>query len=312
MEFANEPHVLAIGETLMDCVQPYGETEPTNEYPGGSPANVAMTLGRLDRPVALRTWIGKDSRGQKIVEHFSASKVHITEDSHGADHTSTALAALNERGAATYTFDFVWNPPHPMELTGNEVLVHAGSISATTEPGATTVLDALIRARRHALITYDPNARPTLMGTPEQAMAQVSRFVAVADVVKVSDEDIEWLTGCSDLEKTVQQWLNMGPQVIIVTRGKKGGVAYTASGLYCTSTPADVKVVDTVGAGDSFMGGIIDAMWGLGLVGSAARPALRNVTAEQVDAILAHASAVSDVTVSRAGANPPWRHELNA
>ncbi|MCD4558124.1 carbohydrate kinase family protein [Schaalia sp. lx-100] len=310
MDLTVSPHVLAIGETLMDCVQPFGASEPTNEYSGGSPANVAMTLGRLGRPVALHTWIGQDLRGERIVEHFSASHVSITPDSFGADHTSTALATLDESGAATYTFDFDWNLTAPLPLTGMERIVHAGSISSTTEPGATAVLDALIRARRHAIITYDPNARPTLMGQPHMALAQVCRFLAVADVVKVSDEDIAWLTGNHDLEDVVREWLALGPQMIIVTRGKQGALAFTASGVRCSSVPGKVKVADTVGAGDSFMGGIIDAMWSLGLVGVMSRPVLRDVDSTKVDTILARASAISDITVSRSGANPPWLSEL--
>lgn len=310
MDPATTPHVLAIGEALMDLIQPFGKTEPTEEIPGGSPANVAMTLGRLGRPVVLETWIGSDERGKRIEEHFSASHVEISARSHGADRTSTALAMLNERGAATYTFDFVWDPIHPITIAGGERIAHAGSISATTEPGATTVLDALIRARRHAIITYDPNARPTLMGEPEEALAQVTRFVAVADVIKVSDEDIAWLTGGRDLDEVIREWLSMGPALIIVTRGKQGALAVTSNGVRRTSTPGDVKVVDTVGAGDSFMGGIIDAMWSLGLVGAMSRPALRELDAAKVDAILERASAISDITVSRAGANPPWLSEI--
>ena len=94
-------------------------------------------------------------------------------------------------------------------------------------------------------------------------------------------------------------------------RGRHGSLAVTSSGLRFTKTPSDVKVVDTVGAGDSFMGGMIDAMWGMGLRGADARETLRSLPEEQVRAIIDRASAVSDVTVSRKGANPPWAHELS-
>ena len=103
----------------------------------------------------------------------------------------------------------------------------------------------------------------------------------------------------------------MGPALVVVTCGKHGSLAVTSSGLRVTKTPGDVAVVDTVGAGDSFMGGIIDAMWGMGLRGGEARETLRTLPEEQVRAIIDRASAVSDVTVSRKGANPPWAHELS-
>ncbi|QWW20202.1 carbohydrate kinase [Schaalia sp. 19OD2882] len=310
MDLATTPHVLAIGETLMDIVQPFGASEPAAEYPGGSPANVAMTLGRLGRTVVLQTWIGDDLRGHAIDAHFSASRVHITAESHGAHHTSTALASLDQRGAATYTFDFDWSPTAPIAVGEAARIVHAGSISATTTPGCDAVLDALQRARAHALVTYDPNARPSLMGTPEQALAKVERCVAQADVVKVSDEDIEWLTGGRDMDEVVAAWLELGPKLIVVTRGKKGALAVSASGVRLESVPGDVVVVDTVGAGDSFMGGILDALWELGLLGAEGRERLASISRDEVAAILARADRVADVTVSRSGANPPWADEL--
>lgn len=312
MDPTTEPHILAIGETLMDLVQPFGESSPAAEYPGGSPANVAMTLGRLGRTVVLQTWIGEDARGNAISTHFSSSRVHITDESHGADHTSTALALLDEDGAATYTFDFDWNPTPPIAVAAGARIVHAGSISATTEPGCHAVLDALQRARSHALVTYDPNARPSLMGTPDEALGKVLACVKNADVVKVSDEDLEWLTGGCDLDQILAEWLAAGPSLIVVTRGKKGALAVTANGLRRHCDPGKVTVVDTVGAGDSFMGGIIDAMWSLGLYGQEGRERLSVLSTDEVDLILARASRVADVTVSRSGANPPWADELES
>lgn len=311
MDLATEPHILAIGEALIDIVTPISHPEDAREIPGGSPANVAMTLGRLGRPAVLSTWFANDERGRLIEEHFTASRVVITPESHGAHHTTTAMAMIDDRGAASYTFDFDWNPTPPIPVSDKALIVHAGSISAAVEPGASAVFEALRAARPHALITFDPNARPAVMGDPENALRLVERFVAVADVIKVSDEDIAWLTGGADLESVIGKWLAMGPRLIIVTRGKKGGLAVSASGVRYEATPGDVRVVDTVGAGDSFMGGILDAMWGLGLAGAEGRAALETISEEAVRTILDHASRVSDVTVSRAGANPPWAEELD-
>lgn len=260
--------------------------------------------------MALATWIGLDERGRLIDFHMNDSDVHVTAASRGASHTSTALARLDESGAASYTFDLEWAPTPPIKVPPTAQILEAGSISAIIEPGASAVLDALARGREHALVCFDPNARPSIMGEPEAALASLERFIALADVVKVSDEDIEWLTGGAPIDEVVDRWLGMGPSLVVVTRGKHGSDVATASGLRFTKTPADVPVVDTVGAGDSFMGGIIDAMWGMGLRGGEARETLRTLPEEQVRAIIDRASAVSDVTVSRKGANPPWAHEL--
>ena len=311
MTVQSGPHILAIGEALIDVVITYEQPECPTEIPGGSPANVALTLGRLDRPVALVTWIGLDERGRLIDFHMYDSGVHVTGASRGASHTSTALARLDESGAASYTFDLEWAPTAPIEVPETAQIIEAGSISAVIEPGASAVLDALTRGREHALVCFDPNARPSIMGEPAAALASLERFIALADVVKVSDEDIDWLTGGASIDEVVERWLGMGVSLVVVTRGKYGSEVAMASGLRFTKTPSDVEVVDTVGAGDSFMGGMIDAMWGMGLRGADAREALRTLPEEQIRAIIDRASAVSDVTVSRKGANPPWAHELS-
>lgn len=311
MTVQSGPHILAIGEALIDVVITYEQPECPTEIPGGSPANVALTLGRLDRPVALATWIGLDERGRLIDFHMYDSGVHVTGASRGASHTSTALARLDESGAASYTFDLEWAPTAPIEVPETAQIIEAGSISAIIEPGASAVLDALTRGREHALVCFDPNARPSIMGEPAAALASLERFIALADVVKVSDEDIDWLTGGASIDEVVERWLGMGVSLMVVTRGKYGSEVAMASGLRFTKTPSDVEVVDTVGAGDSFMGGMIDAMWGMGLRGADAREALRTLPEEQIRAIIDRASAVSDVTVSRKGANPPWAHELS-
>ena len=311
MTVQSGPHILAIGEALIDVVMTYEQPDFPVEIPGGSPANVALTLGRLGRPVALATWIGLDEYGRLIDFHMYDSGVHVTAASRGASHTSTALARLDENGAASYTFDLEWAPAPPITVPPTAQIIEAGSISAIIEPGASAVLDALTRGRKHALVCFDPNARPSIMGEPAAALASLERFIALADVVKVSDEDIEWLTGGAPIDEVVDRWLGMGPSLVVVTCGKHGSLAVTSSGLRVTRTPGDVKVVDTVGAGDSFMGGMIDAMWGMGLRGADARETLRSLPEEQVRAIIDRASAVSDVTVSRKGANPPWAHELS-
>lgn len=306
-----EPHVLAIGEVLIDVIITHEQPDFPVEIPGGSPANVALTLGRLGRPVALATWFGADTRGRLIDFHMNDSGVYITPASRGASHTSTALVRLDENGSASYSFDLEWAPTAPIEVPSTAQIIEAGSISVIIEPGASAVLDALARGREHALVFFDPNARPSIMGEPAAALASLERFIVLADVVKVSDEDIEWLTGGACIDEVVDRWLGMGLSLVVVTRGKHGSDIATASGVRFTKNPGDVEVVDTVGAGDSFMGGMIDAMWGMDLRGANAREDLRSLPEEQVRAIIDRASAVSDVTVSRKGANPPWAHELS-
>ena len=302
---------LVIGEALVDVVIHPGQ-EP-REIPGGSSANVALGLARLGRDAELHCWIGTDERGKAVRAHLEASGVRLAPGADGAERTSTAQATIGEDRAATYLFDLDWNPPRPVLADGQApLLVHTGSIAAILAPGAATVEQVLRETRATSTIAYDPNARPQLMGEPEDAREIVERLVTLSDLVKCSDEDIAWLYGeDADLETVLRSWLDAGAAVVVVTRGKHGSDVTTASGVRFTKIPGDVAVVDTVGAGDSFMGGILDAMWGLGLAGTEGRSALENIGLDAVKTILDHASKVSDVTVSRAGANPPWADELD-
>ena len=190
--------------------------------------------------------------------------------------------------------------------------MHTGSIAAILAPGATTVEQVLRETRATSTIAYDPNARPQLMGDPKDARQIVERLVGLSDLVKCSDEDIAWLYGRdADLETVLRSWLDKGVAVVVVTRGKEGALALSASGVRL-EVPADPSVVvaDTVGAGDSFMGGLEDALWSEDLVGADRREALRAVDAATLERIMRHAAAIADITVSRAGANPPTRDEL--
>lgn len=311
-----EGTALVIGEALVDVV--IRPDEDPEDIPGGSPANVALGLARLGRDAELDCWIADDDRGHAIREHLAASGVRLTTGSEGAERTSTAQATIGADRAATYLFDLDWNPPYPEREVGSEppVLVHTGSIAAILQPGARTVAKALDDFRATSTICYDPNARPQLMGEPADARATVESLIARSDLVKCSDEDVAWLYGredltTEDLEAVLEGWLETGPAVVVVTRGKEGALALTSSGVRMR-VPADptVIVADTVGAGDSFMGGLEDALWTEDLVGADRREALHAIDPETLERVVKHAAAIADITVSRAGANPPTRAEL--
>lgn len=297
---------LMLGEALIDVVDQNGTI---TEHPGGSPANVALTLGRLGRPVELATWVGPDRHGQLITDHLAASNVTLTPGSDGNSRTITASAKIDQAGNATYSFDMPWDIKLPPIGPGRPV-VHTGSIALTVEPGKTTIKEAFIAAQAQATTSFDPNIRPSLHGDPVTALAFMEEMVTAADIVKVSHEDLQWLSP-QPWEDVARAWLELGPALVIVTRAENGAVAFTKAGRTEIPGPT-VKVVDTVGAGDSFMGGIIDYLWSIDLLGLEKRQALHAIALQQVEALLQHAQAISSITVSRAGANPPTRAELAA
>ncbi|MEE6273089.1 carbohydrate kinase [Georgenia sp. MJ206] len=302
-------YALVLGEALVDIVEHEGE-EPV-EHVGGSPANVALGLARLGHAVELATWFGTDARGDSIRTHLTGDRVTISTGSELAGHTSTAHARIDADGVADYTFDLDWDLPGTEPLRP-PTLVHTGSLAAVVAPGALKVLEAMERYRDTATLTYDPNVRPALMGTPAQARPLIERLVSLADVVKVSDEDLAWLAPGDDIREVAGDWVGLGAGIVVVTLGGRGALAVTAGGVEVDVAAPRVDVADTVGAGDSFMSGLIDGLWRASLIGADRREALRGISRTALADALARAVQVAAITVSRAGANPPSLVELTA
>lgn len=307
----NIPSALVVGEALIDVVHRSDGSE--NEHPGGSPMNVAITLGRLGRRVDLLTWFGKDARGDVILNHLGASRVNVLPGCDAAAATPVAIATVDDDGVASYTFDLTWEVSPGWEAqVGEPIVVHTGSIGAVLPPGGADVL-ALLRAKHaESTITYDPNLRPALMGSPEEVKPLVEALIDTSDVVKVSDEDLAWLAPGADPLDVAREWLARGPALVIVTFGGSGATAVTRAGETVQVAAPKVTVADTVGAGDSFMGGLIDGLWAEGLLGAPQRQALTSVPAETVRSVLERCVRIAAITVARAGANPPWSEELEA
>ncbi|MDQ2782900.1 MAG: carbohydrate kinase [Actinomycetota bacterium] len=306
---SSRPRVLVVGEALVDAVERNGA--PVVEHVGGSPANVAFGLAALDHEVSLATWFGRDDRGRRITEACRAVGASLVEGSDGAERTSVATAVLDENGAASYEFDITWElPPLPdFDGVGH---AHTGSIAAVLEPGGSQVLDAFRRARETATISYDPNLRPSLMGSADEVRGRVEALVALADVVKASDEDIAWLYPDQFVPDVLRHWSTLGPALSVVTRGGEGALfaLYNVGGVV-THPAFDTEVADTVGAGDSFMAGLISGLLDAGLLGSpAARDRLRLASLADVRPAVDRAILTGGITVSRAGAYAPSRTEL--
>ncbi|GIG53607.1 carbohydrate kinase family protein [Demequina activiva] len=299
---------LVIGEALVDVVR---RTDGSVEvHPGGSPANVAIGLGRLGRDVELLTWLGDDAHGDQVRAHLAGSGVTLSPGSSSAPRTSVATATLDATGAATYDFDLTWEIAAGAAPVTAPLVAHTGSIAAVLEPGGADVVSLLAGARSTSTITYDPNARPALMGDPATALAAIETVIDVADVVKVSDEDIEWLTGGAGVDGIARSWAARGPAFVVVTRGGDGATAFMADGRELSIAAPSVSVADTVGAGDSFMGGLIDGLWGAGLLGAGHRDALHGIGTDVLEGILDRCARIAAITVSRPGANPPSSAEL--
>jgi fructokinase len=308
--------IAVIGETLIDLVEA-GDDEPRLARPGGSPYNVAVGLARLGQPTAFVGRFSHDPLGTVLRNHALRSDVDLSLSVTAHEPSTIALVQLAPDGSADYEFgvdgtaDFRWTAAELAAVPTDVAGVHFGSLASWLAPG-----DAAIAARVASLraagvaISYDPNVRPHLQPDRAAARARVEAAVGVAHLVKTSDEDLAYLYPGEPVESVARQWLAGpdGPSVVVVTRGAAGVGAVTSRGVL-DRRPVPCDVVDTVGAGDAFTAGLLDAL----AVRRSLTPDALAVLGDDPDTlaeVLDHAGTVAAITCSRAGANPPRRHEL--
>jgi fructokinase len=301
---ANDRLAVVAGEALIDLVPAPGDTLAA--HPGGGPFNTARTLGRLERPVAYLGRLSEDRFGARMAALLASDGVLADAIVHTADPTTLALAEVDETGAATYRFyERGTSAPGLTEADALAALpaavayLHVGTLGLVLEPMARALEALVARLAGEALVMVDPNCRPAL--PPDRG--RLARVLAGADVVKVSDDDLAWLSpGVPPLEAG-RVLLDGGAAVVLLTRGGKGAFAIDADGAVEVAAPP-VDVVDTIGAGDAFSGGWL-AYW--------SEHGLGRAELAQRDAVLAatrFACLVAALTCARAGAEPPRRTEL--
>lgn len=292
--------VLVLGEALIDIVARDGAE---SEYVGGSPANVAVGIARQGLDASLLTRLGRDDRGRRIAAQIEASGATVAEGSWTDAATSTARARLRADGSAEYEFHIDWSLDAGVmaALVDAASVVHAGSIALFLQPGGDTVLAGLERAQRAgAVVTVDPNIRPALVG--DDAVAVAERAFAAASVVKLSDEDAEALYPGVPAEEVLARIAAFGPRVVVMTRGAEGALALGAGGVVAAD-PLRVDVADTIGAGDAFMASLVTS--------AVDDPGLLAGDHGALERALRRAAVTAGVTVSRPGADPPTRAEVD-
>jgi fructokinase len=302
---------VVVGEALVDLVGQRG-SRTLVAHPGGSPANVALGLARLGDQVTLMTHLGRDSFGEMVSTHLKASGVRVHTGPDAGAKTSLAVASL-AAGVASYDFRIEWDIGDLAPLPVETRCVHTGSLATALAPGAAQVTELLERERERGRVTisYDPNVRPALLGSPEEARPGIEHLVALSDVVKVSDEDLHWLYPDRRDEDVARDWLALGAPIVVVTRGGKGVFAVTAHlELDRPATPIDLA--DTVGAGDSFTAGLLDGLRRADLIGGARRDALAQIDEASLISVLDEASLIASITCSRPGADPPTWAEVES
>ncbi|WP_421693930.1 carbohydrate kinase family protein [Aestuariivirga sp.] len=305
--------ILCCGEALIDFLPRKTADGGTAYQPfcGGSVYNTAIALGRLGVPVGLYTGLSTDFFGDMLREGLAASKVSLSY-AKSWDKPSTLAFVKLTKGHARYSF-FDDNSAGRMltrrdlpKLEAKVQALHFGSISLIPEPGGDTLEALMKREAKARVISFDPNIRPGMIANRRAHLARLHRMIAMADIVKVSDEDVVWMTGKDDAKAAARKWLKLGAKIVLVTRGGKGVDAFT--GGYAISRPAEkVKVADTVGAGDTFTAGLLTALRAMKLLH---KPKLAAIGERDLATAMSFAARAAAITCSRPGADPPWAREM--
>ena len=288
------------GEVLIDIL-------PTGALVGGGPANTAKALARLGYEVDFIDGISTDAYGVSARKELSRDGVGLGLSLTSDKPTCTATVTLDSKGSASYeflidgtaTFDFnsSWLPD-PERLKPS--VLHIGTLVTIIEPGASALFDWAVKVGEFAPIVFDPNIRPSVMADRAKYAAAVEKWVSISSVVKVSDDDITWLYPDQSLDGVAHRWIEAGASCVVITRGEKGLIGFTASGMEEVDG-VKIDVVDTVGAGDT-VGAIV--------VEGIIKHSVHGLQGQVLKALLHKAAIAAGITCSRAGAQPPRAHEL--
>ena len=305
--------ILCSGEALIDML-PRKTVEGESgfaPYPGGSVFNTAIALGRLGAPTGFFSGLSDDLFGKKLLDALDESNVDSTMSVISSRPTTLAFVQLND-GQAEYTFydentaGRLLNEADIPALADSVTALFFGGISLAVLPCA-AAYEALMTREAPAHVTMlDPNIRPGFIADEATFRARIGRMIALADIVKLSDEDLHWLSGGGDPVHLARDLIGGRNGIVFLTEGAKGARAITRTLEVCVPAPK-VSAVDTVGAGDTFNAGVLAALHSAGALEKSALAALDEIVLRDALTMGVNAAAV---TVARAGANPPWKHEL--
>ncbi len=303
--------ITVVGESVVDVIARAGQGELT-VHAGGSPANVAVALSRLSQRAALVTQIGADEYGALIRAHLERNGVEVLMAGPAGQPTSRSLARLDSRGAATYEVDLRWDV-RGLRIAEGSAALHFGSLGVMLAPGGQQVLRfAESVCRRGDVVTsYDPNVRPSVTPNRRDVATTAERATACAHIVKMSDEDLAFLSPDATPAQLAARVLrgDRPTQLLLVTRGRDGVVVATRGGSFSLAA-IPVAVADTVGAGDTFTAALLAGLAESGMLSPQALAERVALEQDLLQKIVRQALAAAALTCTRPGADPPTAREL--
>jgi len=308
--------IVSCGEALIDFMPISVEGAPAFQpFPGGSPFNVSIGLGRLGAPAGFLSRISTDFFGDLLMQTLAENRVDARYVKRAADPTMLAFVSHRPEGEPQYAF-FAQGAAdrqiteHDLPASfGDEVAclhLGLGAISTQAEPAATTFEALLRRESKRRVLAFDPNVRPNLIQDRDTARARLESWISLCDIVKVSRVDLDWLYPGRSAADSAAAWRDLGPKLVVMTLGADGAMALL-DGAKVTVPGRKITVVDTVGAGDSFHSALLA---GLNEHGLLTRDRLAKLDLDALKILLDHAVAAAAITCSRVGANPPTKREL--
>ncbi|MGR3198786.1 MAG: carbohydrate kinase family protein [Paracoccus sp. (in: a-proteobacteria)] len=302
--------ILCVGESLIDMVPEGGSFRP---LVGGSVYNTAVALGRLVQKTAYLWPVSRDPFGDQILRPLAEAGVDTSLCPRTDRLTTLALVTLTG-GEARYSFYdegsagrmLQWQDIPP--LPGSVTALFAGGISLVPDPCGTTVETLITHHHERLPVMIDPNIRPLFITDPGAYRARLARLLPMADIVKLSADDLEWLHPDLSPEDAARRVLDSGPRIVLQTGGAAGAKAIW-SGETLMAPAVRTTVSDTIGAGDTFNAGVLASLDRQGIL---SKQGIARITPDQILQALNLGAQAASVTVSRPGANPPWLHEMPA
>jgi fructokinase len=309
--------ILTCGDALFDVFANPSSTTSSialDARVGGSPLNVAVALSRLGQPTGFLAKVSTDSFGRALLAHLKSENVDTDLIVRTSAPTTLAIVALDEKGVPAYSFYTNGTADRslevselPQRLPDALRVVHIGSYTTALEPTAGSLEALVSRERGRRLISYDPNIRPSIVPDPELWHRRVTALTTQAHMVKASAEDIEFLYPGAAIKDVLGDWIARGLRLAVATMGENGAMAVTQQGITARVSSPAVKVIDTVGAGDTFQAALLT--W-LAEHGRLSPEGLATLSADELNALLRFAARAAAITCSRRGADMPRRSEV--
>lgn len=309
--------IICCGEALIDFI-PTKDGKAYQPCPGGSILNIAVGLGRMGVPVGFLSRLSTDLFGEMLANHLTQNQVDLKYCPRIDGQTTLAFVSLQEDDTHEPEYAFYAEGAVDRELTVAELparidqkvsTLHFGSISLALEPGATAFETLMARESNRCLITLDPNVRPIVIDDRDAYRTRFEKWLAWVDILRLSQVDLAIVYPDHTVESLLQDWFDRGVSLVILTRGTAGSTGYLPDGRHVSVPTQEVKVKDTVGAGDSFFSAVLTFFYEHSLLTD---PALiSGLSDKDLADCLSFATKAAAINCTRAGANPPYRHEMD-